>query len=109
MLIPRLILQPIVENAVEHDITPRGGGFIRVRACHHGGDILLETIHTGTLTMADKAQIEQILKSPHSGSETNIGLQNVIQRLHLIYGESAYFTCEESAGLIYMKFLFPER
>lgn len=43
-----------------------------------------------------------------SGSETTIGLQNVIQRLHLIYGTAAYFSCEESNDHIHMKFSFPE-
>ena len=109
VLIPRLILQPIVENAVEHDITPRGGGSICVRVCRQDGNILLETVHTGSLTAEDKANISRILETALTGSETTIGLQNVIQRLHLIYGENAAFTCEESDGLIHMRITFPER
>ena len=48
------------------------------------------------------------MESALSGDEPKIGLQNVIQRLNLIYGADASFSCEESEGMIRMKFSFPE-
>ncbi len=107
-LIPRLILQPIVENAVEHDITPQGGGTLRVQAYRRDGNIVLETIHSGSLTEEDHANIARIMETALSEEENKIGLQNVIQRLHLIYGGRARFTCEESAGMIHMRLTLPE-
>lgn len=108
VMIPRLILQPIVENAVEHDINPQGGGDLCVKACRQEGKIVLETVHSGHLSEKDRANISHIMESALSGSETKIGLQNVIQRLNLIYGADASFSCEESDDLIHMKFSFPE-
>ena len=92
VIIPRLILQPIVENAVEHDITPNGGGSIRIRACRKDGLIVLETIHTGSFSEADREKIRRILDSSDSVSGAQVGLQNVVQRLRLIYGESGRLT-----------------
>lgn len=106
--IPRLILQPIVENAVEHDISPAGAGSIRVNACREEGYVVLETIHSGTLTEQDRTYIQRIMASAESGDETKMGLQNVAQRLRMIYGADSSFSCEESDGMIRMKFRFPE-
>ncbi len=108
VIVPRLILQPIVENAVEHDINPQGGGSLCVKVCRHAQNIVLETTHTGQLTEKDRAVIEGIMENAPSGDEPTIGLKNVIQRLRLIYGSSASFSCEEADGLIRMKFSFPE-
>lgn len=103
VMVPRLILQPIVENAVEHDITPRGEGLIRIRAYRENETIMLETVHSGQLTDKDKINIEKILKTTLPENESTIGLQNVIQRLQLIYGTTSGFTYEESEGMIRMR------
>ena len=108
VMVPRLILQPIVENAVEHDISPQGGGTLCVKARREKGEIVLETVHSGKLSDNDNNNIRRIMESALSGNEPKIGLQNVIQRLNLIYGADASFSCEESEGMIRMKFSFPE-
>ena len=55
--IPRLILQPIVENAVEHDMTARRGGNLWVRAYRRENRIFLEVEHDGQMTDADREMI----------------------------------------------------
>ena len=57
---------------------------------------------------ARKLLFERIMETALSEEENKIGLQNVIQRLHLIYGGRARFTCEESAGMIHMRLTLPE-
>lgn len=52
--VPRLILQPIVENAVEHDITPNRGGKLTLRACQTEQGVTLEVFHEGTMTEKDR-------------------------------------------------------
>ena len=105
--VPRLILQPIVENAVEHDITPKGGGSILVRAFREEGMIVLETVHSGELSQEDRENIRQILEAADAGGET-VGLRNVAQRIRLIYGPGGTLTVDESCGNIRMKLSFPE-
>ena len=87
--VPRLILQPIVENAVEHDLTPRRGGQLSIRAGQENGFVILEVEHDGHMTAEDLATIDAVLSSPveDTGISGQIGLRNVRQRLTLLYGE----------------------
>lgn len=88
VMIPRLILQPIVENAVEHDITVRRGGHLTLRAREESGFLLLEVEHEGLLTEADRESLRTLLNTPveqHSG-RARVGLRNVRERLDLLYG-----------------------
>ncbi len=86
--IPRLLLQPIVENAVEHDITARRGGNLWVRVFQQESQMVLEVEHDGTLTESDKANIYALLHDS-AGEGSQVGLWNVNQRLKLIYGTKA--------------------
>lgn len=104
--VPRLILQPIVENAVEHDITPRGGGEIRIRIYREEGSVVLVTDHSGMLTEADREKIRDIIEASPADGKDNVGLRNVAQRLKLIYGESSSLAFEESDGRIRMTMRF---
>lgn len=86
--IPRLILQPIVENAVEHDIADRRGGHLWVRCYRQSGCIYLEVEHDGVMTDDDQEKIRKLLSGdPTDGSR--VGLRNVYQRLKLIYDSRA--------------------
>lgn len=86
--VPRLILQPIVENAVEHDIADRRGGHLWVRCYQQEGSIYLEVEHDGIMTDADQKNIQKLL-SEESPEGSRVGLRNVHQRLRLIYGSRA--------------------
>ena len=78
--IPRLILQPIVENAVEHD---------------------------GTMSQADRESIRTLL-SDSSGQGGQVGLRNVKERLRLIYGDEGQLTIDEvETGIILARVSFP--
>lgn len=106
-MIPRLILQPIVENAVEHDITSRRGGNLWVRALRDETHMILEVEHDGTMTDADREKIRLLL----SGSDTDrgrVGLRNVHQRLKLIYGEDGNLcVAQTDHGTIMARIVFP--
>lgn len=99
-MIPRLILQPIVENAVEHDITARGGGELILRIMTEGDRLVLEVEHDGVMTDEDKARIRMILDpdaaEPVRGGQ--VGLRNVNRRIRLIYGDLGVLTIGESAS-----------
>lgn len=106
-LIPRLILQPIVENAVEHDITARHGGSLWVRAFRQGERMVLEVEHDGTMTEADRKKIHDLLTA-ESTQGSQVGLRNVHQRLKLIYGGQGSLRVEETAsGTILARISFP--
>ena len=106
-LIPRLILQPIVENAVEHDITTRRGGSLWVRAYRQEERMVLEVEHDGQMTEEDRQNIRRLL-SGEAEDGGQVGLRNVHQRLKLIYGPEGTLTVEQTPeGTILARISFP--
>lgn len=106
--VPRLILQPIVENAVEHDITARHGGNLWVRACRRGERMLLEVEHDGDMDEEDRERIRALLSGDAGELESGVGLRNVHQRLKLIYGDEASLEVGETEnGTILARIDFP--
>lgn len=106
--VPRLILQPIVENAVEHDITARHGGNLWVRAYCRGERMTLEVEHDGTMNEEDRRSIRALLAGDAGEQEGGVGLRNVHQRLKLIYGEEARLAIGETDnGTILARIVFP--
>lgn len=92
--IPKLILQPIVENAFLHGIKPKDGtGRIHLTAALHDGDMEITVLDNGVGIDDDAMKrIETLLKSSLPGNRTeegweSIGLKNVHDRLRFLYGE----------------------
>jgi LytS/YehU family sensor histidine kinase len=77
-LVPALILQPLVENAVKHAIAPRGGaGAVSIRARREGADLTLGVDDDGP-GIRDGAP--------------GIGLTTTRERLRALYGGNAALT-----------------
>ena len=83
----KLILQPIVENAIEHGLNDaQNGGRIDIKAYIDGEFIVLEVTDNGYGISSEKLkEIEKSFqdKNIHRG----VGLQNVYQRIKIYYGE----------------------
>ena len=85
MKIPPMILQPVVENAVKHGIGPKvEGGEVRVAAQSAADRVVIVVEDTG---------MGHLSTSRHRG--TGIGLGNVRERLHHLYGQEGSLTLEE--------------
>ena len=97
--VPRLILQPLVENAVEHDLAQRHGGTLAVRVYRAGDEMVLESEHDGSLSAEDLESIRELLASSVVDTEISgqVGLRNVRQRLELLYGQAGQLNIEQSA------------
>jgi signal transduction histidine kinase len=88
--IPALILQPLVENAVKHGITPKkAGGKIVIEAAREAENLVLRVIDTG-------AGIEPAKLTENRLSR--VGLNNVEQRLRLHYNNAARLSIKTAAG-----------
>lgn len=90
--IPRLVMQPIIENAVEHGIEPLQKGTIYIRSYLEGDNIVIEVENDGNLTADDEANIAAMLSDDFDASKmksNSLGIRNVHQRLRIIYGESS--------------------
>jgi two-component system sensor histidine kinase YesM len=92
--VPKMILQPIIENAVYHGLEPRSRpGLLTVTAYESVGRVLSIRISDNGEGMTDK-ELQQLrdrlIDLNSAGSrhdEAGIGLRNVQNRLRLIYGE----------------------
>ena len=95
--VPRLLLQPLVENAVEHDISQRRGSELCIRACQEGDSLRLEVEHEGSISPEDREKIDRLLTlDPDTTVQRGrVGIRNLNQRLHLIYGSQGGLTIAE--------------
>jgi two-component system LytT family sensor kinase len=79
-LVPHLILQPLVENAIRHGIAPRdAAGHVRIAAGREGGRLHLIVEDDGVGVAADRKP------APGSG----FGLSSTRARLEHLYGQAA--------------------
>jgi sensor histidine kinase YesM len=88
-LIPRLTLQPIVENAIFHGIVPTGRiGFIRITIFTHKEGIRMYIRDNGIGMEEGKARMLMVSerKNPNHNSFNSLGIYNVHNRLQLYYG-----------------------
>lgn len=86
-IIPKLILQPFIENAFFHGFTDKSAGSIHVFVNEQAGNIVCEIIDNGVGIASD--DMETILKKSIKKHEhfTSIGIHNVNDRIKLIYGD----------------------
>ena len=88
ILVPRLIIQPIIENAVEHG---RSGiqAKIVLNIFRDGNRLVIRVINDGVLTKEDRERINQLLDGRVEAERSvSLGIRNVNKRLKIIYGES---------------------
>lgn len=102
-IVPRLILQPIVENAVEHGVVPNGTGIVEISGYHDGEYLYLEAVNNGGLSEDDKRRIDRLLSREYGRDDSmekepagNLGIANVNQRLRIMYGAPCGLTIRES-------------
>ncbi|QHS11516.1 sensor histidine kinase [Sinimarinibacterium sp. NLF-5-8] len=77
--VPKLVVQPLIENAVHHGVSRiAGGGAIRIAARQIMGRLVIEVANP----MAEAGD-----GAPSKGNR--IAIDNIAQRLSLIYGEGA--------------------
>lgn len=98
--IPRLMIQPIIENAVLHGIKPsqrKGHLSVGVSLSEHG--ILFSVSDDGCGIPANHvAAIQNYYAHPGEELEEEVGfgLRNVIDRIKLLYGDAASFGIQSS-------------
>ncbi|WP_051534314.1 histidine kinase [Desulfitibacter alkalitolerans] len=84
--IPFLSLQPIVENAVKHGITPKvGGGTLKISASMVEDTLVMMVSDDGVGIPEEKIHL---VLQPGYGSGNGVGLSNVHERLISLYGPS---------------------
>jgi len=88
----KLLLQPIIENAIVHGFSTRTlDALLTIRIINQASRILIDIIDNGS--GMDETTVAQILsgKKKSKNNFTSIGIHNTIQRLQLQYGENSIF------------------
>lgn len=91
--VPPLIIQPLLENAVEHGIEPVTKGHIDIHVYKKDGKLNIDITNDGArLTPEDLRRIDALINSPDeapSKYSESLGIRNVNDRLKLIYGKNS--------------------
>jgi two-component system LytT family sensor kinase len=102
-LVPSLILQPLVENAIVHGIAPRStGGRVSICAKHDNGALQLSVGDSG----------EGIHVPPESSGRKGIGLANTHERLAQLYGSRhriQYGVGSQGGGIVLISIPFEQQ
>jgi signal transduction histidine kinase len=92
-LVPPLVLQPLVENAIKHGITLRAeGGEVSIVARRHDADdtLTIQVVDTGMGASESRMQ---------AGRSDGLGLASIERRLAAYYGSGGSFEIASQPGL----------
>ena len=85
LLVPKLTLQPLAENALYHGIkNKRGKGKILIEGIDLGEDLILRVTDTGQ--GMTKERLKEVQTAIKTGARKGFGLAAVSERIHLYYG-----------------------
>ena len=100
-LVPRLLLQPLIENAVFHGVVPLEGrqGRIQIQIDRQDNSLCVVVEDNGIGMSAETLEQlrTQLAHLPEEMPEKHIGLLNVAIRLHLMYPASPPVSVESAA------------
>jgi two-component system sensor histidine kinase YesM len=111
-MVPRLILQPLIENAIEHGVVPNGSGEVILQGIHDDTYLYLETRNNGGLSEDDKERISRLLDPDYNTSKEpsgNLGIANVNQRLRILFGSPCGLDIREQNGCVLARLTIPYR
>ncbi|WP_142830806.1 sensor histidine kinase [Planococcus soli] len=84
--LPKLILQPFIENAFFHAFNEKKEGFVQILVSQKGDNLLCEIADNGDgMEMKGDYTKEDIKEKRHLFS--GIGIRNVHERIQMLYGE----------------------
>ncbi|WP_223594424.1 sensor histidine kinase [Neobacillus bataviensis] len=95
--IPKLILQPFIENSFFHGFNKKASGYINVLVWQEDANLICEVVDNG-----DGMEVSAENKLPNTKRKqalfSGIGVRNVHERIQLIYGEAFGVTISSELG-----------
>lgn len=97
-IVPKILLQPLVENAILHGILESESeeGTIRITARAERDHLVLELSDDGV--GMDEGSLKGIFKGAHSSKGGGYGVRNIQERLQLAYGQEYGLAFASSPG-----------
>lgn len=91
---PKLILQPLVENSLEHGLDVKEDGDKKIwLICEESEEYLIWTVRDNGVGM-DEDHIENLARTHVTG----YGIKNINERLNLLYGEQSKLQVKSKVG-----------
>jgi len=96
--VPRLILQPLVENAIKHGVSPKpGAGLVQISTKRLGEDLWIEVSDNGVgLSAGARARLR-----------SGVGLSNTRDRLECLYGPGQRIEFSDDTRGLAVRLQFP--
>jgi len=97
-LVPSLLLQPLIENAIKYAVSPREqGGTIRVEA----------RVQQGMLQLTVRDDGPGLSDARHAGERRGVGLHNTRERLQVLYADYSRMTVRNAEPGLSVMLQFP--
>lgn len=97
VLVPPMMIQMLIENAIKHGISlVKGGGILSLEINKQADLIFIQVCNPGSLKT-----------SSATSTSTNIGVNNIRKRLQLLYGSSASLELNEAGETVIATLIFP--
>jgi LytS/YehU family sensor histidine kinase len=98
-LVPSLLLQPPVENALKYAVSPREqGGMVRIEGCVRGSMLELSVTDDGPGLDDSSRPAER---------RGGVGLRNTLERLAVLYGDNYRFAVLDSSPGLRVEMALP--
>lgn len=102
LYLPKLLVQPLVENAIKHGLSGKQtGGILRITYMAEDNCLHIRVEDNGV--GMSEAQISEIMSASRQENAGHIGLYNIQERIHLLFGDG-YGLMVESQPLLFTRF-----
>lgn len=110
-LVPRMMIQPLVENAIFHGIVPLDiDGEIEIEVRKEQESVVITIKDNGIGIMPEKQAIEHSVRDAVQGGQTGIGLRHVYESIELYFdrGSELILYSHDSGGTTARMILYPK-
>ncbi len=107
-LVPRLIIQPLVDNAIRYGMADMSEDVctVEVNIYKKGSDLLcIEVKNTGSFF--EENLLEKLENNIIQPTGSGIGLLNIKKRIHLLYGSNCQLTLNNEDGFAVARIIIP--
>lgn len=100
LVLPRFVLQPIVENAIIHGIAPKKGqGILSFNSAMANENLIITIMDDGIGMPPDRVdQVMMGINQKDKAYFTNLGIRNVNERIKMKYGDSYGVSIKSKEG-----------
>ncbi|NCA98505.1 MAG: HAMP domain-containing protein [Clostridia bacterium] len=90
--IPKLVIQPILENAITHGLAPKtSSGQVSLEVFRDNEDMVIQVVDDGvgmrSNVLKEALNLDAVDNETESTGRHGIALANIQQRIHLLYGD----------------------